>query len=697
MNLSCVFSAAFLMALPICGQECEAPPDVAAAIKAAQLSPQNPLDERIAAARNVRNRFSEDYFAHRFYQDMFLSKELYSGTIQSEYRALLDEHPDNLLYQTLYARTLKGTNTPESLRILENILRQDSNYVAARLKLIEIYSAPKFRDEQKLAANQEAYWQACPESLHGFVRNGAMQLSDPQFNAKAASHLRHLLDGRTDTQALGMYNLLWTMEFKAVPLSEQKPVREQLRRDAAMLRSQDLPRQPSLLNELSQAYTMLGDKEGSNWVEAEKLKRGVSANASAAAAITQWHSENPWKNGFDRDEYQSKLLGVTGEWIGRWPDEAQPRFERFQVLRMMQDAPLEDTVSAAEDWIRVYEKRRTFVSPYTQVAQFYSQHNIRYSELPELVEKGLKSSSEVVSDLYFAGGQAAASRQLAWGNLNTAASIYLKLKKLDRARELLAQLGPSLLKERPPESAAQPAKQQFAMSEYAYWTNMAKLARADGNKNDALSFGRNALLANPFSRASAESYETASLRELWRDVKGTNDGFDTWLGKPESSAASSRPAAIAETLTPWTAMDKQLPDFEISDAAGKTWRLADFKDKVTLVNLWATWCGPCRQELPVLQKLFDRIGQRKDLQIITLNTDENPGVIDPFLKENAYTFPVLPASGYVAKVVPELSIPRNWIVDAGGVLRMERIGFSSSDSNWAEAVIAEMEKVSDRR
>jgi thiol-disulfide isomerase/thioredoxin len=318
------------------------------------------------------------------------------------------------------------------------------------------------------------------------------------------------------------------------------------------------------------------------------------------------------------------------------------------------------------------------------------------------VEKGLKSSTEVqtgpVSDLYIAGGQAANSRQIeTWSNLNTAASIYLKLKKLDRARELLAQLGPSLLKEKPPESAAPPAKQQFAMAEYLYWTNMVKLAKADGNKTDALASGRSALLANPFSRASAENYEITALRELWRDVKGTNDGFDSWLGKPESSGASSRPATVAETMTAWTGMNKQLPDFEISDAAGKTWRLADFKGKVTLVNLWATWCGPCRQELPDLQKLFNKVSQRKDLQIITLNTDDNPGLIDPFLKENAYTFPVLPASGYVAKVVPELSIPRNWIVDSGGVLRMERIGFSSSDNNWAEAVIAEMEKVSGHR
>ena len=84
-------------------------------------------------------------------------------------------------------------------------------------------------------------------------------------------------------------------------------------------------------------------------------------------------------------------------------------------------------------------------------------------------------------------------------------------------------------------------------------------------------------------------------------------------------------------------------------------------------------------------------------RILTLNTDDNPGLIDPFLKENSYTFPVLPASGYVSKLVPELSIPRNWIVDASGVLRMERIGFGSADSNWADDIIADMEKISGHR
>jgi thiol-disulfide isomerase/thioredoxin len=207
------------------------------------------------------------------------------------------------------------------------------------------------------------------------------------------------------------------------------------------------------------------------------------------------------------------------------------------------------------------------------------------------------------------------------------------------------------------------------------------------------------LAANP----SMETYRTSSLRELWKEINDSEDGFEAWMTEtgsahpradPKGTAPAPKAAAatVVATQMGWTQMNKPLPDFQISDAEGKTWRLADLKGKVTLVNLWATWCGPCRNELPYLQKLFNKVRERKDLVVITLNTDDNPGMILPFLNENKYTFPVLPASGYVAKLVPELSIPRNWIVDADGVLKMERIGFGNGEDKWVDEMVGVMEK-----
>jgi thiol-disulfide isomerase/thioredoxin len=229
---------------------------------------------------------------------------------------------------------------------------------------------------------------------------------------------------------------------------------------------------------------------------------------------------------------------------------------------------------------------------------------------------------------------------------------------------------------------------------------MAKLARVEDRKMDALEAGRNAYFANSAFNPAGAEYAKGTLREQWKAVKGTEDGFEAWATKPGETTPppATKPAlpaggvASVGTAMGWTSLDKPLPDFKMADAASKTWQLADLKGKVTLINLWATWCGPCKAELPYLQKLFNKVRERKDLRVLTLNTDDNLGLILPFLEENKYTFPVLAASAYVNKLIPELSIPRNWIVDANGVLKAERIGFEGGDDRWVDEMIAAMEK-----
>jgi hypothetical protein len=95
--------------------------------------------------------------------------------------------------------------------------------------------------------------------------------------------------------------------------------------------------------------------------------------------------------------------------------------------------------------------------------------------------------------------------------------------------------------------------------------------------------------------------------------------------------------------------------------------------------------------LPHVQKLYEKIKDRKDIQVITLNVDDSVGLIAPFLKKNNYTFPVIPAQSLVNSLAPTFTIPANWIVDADGVVRLERIGFGS-DEKWADQAIETMEK-----
>ena len=89
--------------------------------------------------------------------------------------------------------------------------------------------------------------------------------------------------------------------------------------------------------------------------------------------------------------------------------------------------------------------------------------------------------------------------------------------------------------------------------------------------------------------------------------------------------------------------------------------------------------------------MFDRIKDRKDIQIVTFNVDDNVGDVAPFMKENKYTFPVGIAGFLMRDLVPSLGIPLNWIVDRSGVVRMEHVGFGASDT-WEDEMLAALEK-----
>jgi hypothetical protein len=93
-----------------------------------------------------------------------------------------------------------------------------------------------------------------------------------------------------------------------------------------------------------------------------------------------------------------------------------------------------------------------------------------------------------------------------------------------------------------------------------------------------------------------------------------------------------------------------------------------------------------------MQELYERLKRRKDVQVVTFNVDDNVGLVAPFMKENKYTFPVVPAQFLVQQLVPSLGIPLNWIVDAGGAVRLESVGFSGEADKWVDQVVEAIEK-----
>jgi hypothetical protein len=91
--------------------------------------------------------------------------------------------------------------------------------------------------------------------------------------------------------------------------------------------------------------------------------------------------------------------------------------------------------------------------------------------------------------------------------------------------------------------------------------------------------------------------------------------------------------------------------------------------------------------LPRLQKLIEKYKNRPDVLFLTLNMDENPGVIAPFLREHQVSLTVIPAYSYVNDTLRVFGIPQNWIVDPQGVVRLKGTGYDSTEK-W-EAGMAE--------
>jgi len=105
----------------------------------------------------------------------------------------------------------------------------------------------------------------------------------------------------------------------------------------------------------------------------------------------------------------------------------------------------------------------------------------------------------------------------------------------------------------------------------------------------------------------------------------------------------------------------------------------------------------CREELPRLQKLIEKYKDRTDVQFLTLNIDENPGLIAPYLQEHQQSLIVLPAFSYVNDILKgSVGIPQNWIVDQQGVVRLRGTGYDST-GKWESGMADAIERVKGRK
>lgn len=142
-----------------------------------------------------------------------------------------------------------------------------------------------------------------------------------------------------------------------------------------------------------------------------------------------------------------------------------------------------------------------------------------------------------------------------------------------------------------------------------------------------------------------------------------------------SKTESSKMSSVAKEKNP-------APDVSVvSITNGNTLKLSGLKGKVVLLNFWATWCPPCREEIPSMMKL-NGIMAGKPFQLVAISIDEGgKPAVESFFKESGYSLPAyLDESGASAKSYGITGVPESFIIDKNGVLVKKIIGGASWDS-----------------
>jgi peroxiredoxin len=129
------------------------------------------------------------------------------------------------------------------------------------------------------------------------------------------------------------------------------------------------------------------------------------------------------------------------------------------------------------------------------------------------------------------------------------------------------------------------------------------------------------------------------------------------------------------TLAASSLQGQVAPDFVLRSATGENLRLSEYRGDVVLINFWATWCGPCRQEMPLLDDLYGRY-QRVGFNLLGVNIDEDSRRAMQMVQELGVNFPVLfDENKEVSKLYEVAAMPVTILVDREGIVRHVHHGY----------------------
>jgi thiol-disulfide isomerase/thioredoxin len=603
----------------------------------------------------------------------------WTGNLAAGYRAKLRDSPDDATTLFLVGVSLLSKDPTAAVRDFDRAVAKDAHYPWPYFELMGVY-ADLQPNPSKLAANMHAYRDLCPANSDAF--RYLSRISDRAETQAFARQLRTLLELSSAAPDLTRYADLWAAEFRSAPPTAFDSLRDRVRGDLKRLESL-AQGDRSLLYTMQTGYELTGQTEAARRAHLD-AQRGSDP---AGAAYFAWAEQHPGPVGDHSPEalraYREVHRKEAEELAAKWPES------RISWMEMLHTASTPELASqAGEKAIQLAAgepepQQRALL--YGNVARAWLKYGVRLKDVPGLAEQALHDldrTEAAAGPVVIESGREfqlefkfASERFDFW---NTLLDAELRLGDVDRAaripKDMQAWLTTHPIKpETPPNVAAfYPRWEGFINAAQG------KVAEAQGRRADALAYYQRVLIGP--AKQYPGNLILSRAQALWKDLGGTDEGWLAWSKPAESGPVESKPVGpVAAPSAPpgdapgWRKVDHAFADLNLFDLTGKVWTVADLQGKITLIDVWASWCGPCTAELPRIQELYDKIKTRTDVQLITLDVDENPGKADLFVKQYHYTFPVVLAEAYFAQIQPALSVPRTWIADKTGTARLEKM------------------------
>lgn len=651
---------------------------------------RKPRAERLKPLLTLVEKQPRDLFIQRRYQDTF-RYWLHAYEEFDRAFALYRRQPNAPVSRYLAARLTGSFNAQKAEQMFTELLAAEPSFPWAHLGIAELTDRAGARDAKKAELHLRQFLTACPASIEGYALLRTVE--DVELMRSSAPKFRALLEARRDTLTMPYWRHLWDLELRVAAKEEQEIVRQRILKDVAAW--QALPPLPTRDWYFLFSYAAQITKEQSiqNWLEETVLKHLPASPHLARAERARWAREHPRPPRTASAEEQRAYFMLErarlDELGQRFPDDADVLWDRWgQASSGGTSLPLAERLKWAEAYaelLRNSPDAGSIMPPMPiQLADLYVRWKVRLAEVPALVNAGLREAElqqKYRMDLSMFPAEVRKEVEarppmtlVRWRVGLVLVDYYLHQRQFELAR---AAIEAGLA-----EITASDRDAVYRRNEFR--VRQARLAVQQGATAQALTAFQQYLSGLPKSVFSSKLTPGNAIIDAVIEAKAfylaQGGAEEKWLEWATSAPNTEPPKPAALEFT------QPLVEFAAKDLNGKTWRLADLKGKATFIDVWATWCGPCRAQHPELQRLRELIKDRQDIQMLTFSVDEAAYLAEAYQKEHKYTFPVIVSKDLAEKLFPTMGLPAGWIIDAQG-RRSTYFRFPG-----AEQAIAELER-----